>query len=71
MSDHGFVVGQRVRAVFPNSRWGDGVIVDVKPPGTKVFDPDTHQRVLAKPIVVRRDDGKKGYFHYDQIERLA
>jgi hypothetical protein len=70
MSEHGFVIGQRVRATFPNSHWGEGVLVDVKPAGATVPSPDTGRMVLAKPLIVRRDDGKKGYFHYDQIERI-
>jgi len=49
-------IGTRVCAIFPNARWGEGVIEEVR----------TNPKL--KPYVVRRDDGRVGYFHADQIK---
>lgn len=48
-------VGQTVRALYPNSRWGEGTITEVR-----------HDNSL-KPYVVRRADGQLGNFHAEQI----
>ena len=55
--DPQFQVGQRVTALYPNARWGAGLIIEIR-----------SDRGL-KPFVVRRDDGTVGNFHNDQIER--
>lgn len=48
-------VGARVRPVYPNRTWGDGVLLEVR-----------DGRGL-KPLVVANDNGTIGYFHADQI----
>lgn len=53
-------VGERVRAVFPNSGWGEGVVTHVGVDDGRV-----------KPLVVRRDDGEVGYFPYEGVARVV
>ena len=54
--DPQFQIGQRVTALYPNTRWGSGLIIEIR-----------SERGL-KPFVVRSDDGMIGHFHNDQIE---
>jgi hypothetical protein len=48
-------VGDRVAALFPNTKWGRGEVVEVR------TDPK------MKRYVVRRDDGTIGNFHDSQV----
>lgn len=52
-------VGRTVRALFPNSKWGTGEVIEVRE------DPS------LKPYVVRRADGTVGSFHAGQIAVAA
>lgn len=65
-----FAVGEKVKAVYPNARWGEGEIIEVRPPGTKVRAM-SGRMVAAKPLVVRRDDGVCGFFHAYQVEKAS
>lgn len=63
-----YAVGDRVRAVYPNERWGSGVVVDVELDRRGV-NPATGRMHRQKPLIVRRDgDGEVGHFHLDQVE---
>lgn len=50
-----FPVGSLVKALYPNERWGSGVVIghDASP--------------KMKPVVVQRGDNEVGFFHVDQI----
>lgn len=52
-------VGDTVRALYPNARYGEAVVTRVS------ADP------REKPYVVARADGTVAYFHPDQIERIV
>ncbi len=56
-------VGCRVRGIFPNASWGEGVVTVNDP--MLVVDGERQ-----KPLTVRRDDGSVGHFHYNQIEQV-
>lgn len=51
MTARRFRVGDRVRALYPNSTWGEGTITEIV------------EKRGMKPYVVTRDDGTVGYFH--------
>lgn len=52
-------VGDRVKALYPNAKWGEAVVTEVR---------DVRGQ---KPLVTRRDDGTTGYFHLDQVEVVS
>lgn len=52
-------VGDRVKALYPNAKWGEAVVTEVC---------DVRGQ---KPLVTRRDDGTTGYFHLDQVEVVS
>lgn len=60
-------VGQRVRTW---GSWGEGELIEIKPKGAKVPAGKNGRMVAAKPYVVRREDGKVGYFNVGQIEAI-
>lgn len=62
-------VGTIVRATYPNTRWGQGIVVDASD-DTFVTN-DRGRRERRKPYVVMRDDGTYGYFHEGQIEAVV
>jgi hypothetical protein len=66
-SDGFYEIGSRVRAIYPNVPWGEGVVTETRD-GQKIENPATGRKVGAKPLVVLRDDGTVGYFHRDQVE---
>ncbi len=57
-------VGCRVRSIFPNASWGEGVVTANDP--TLVVDGE-----WQKPLKVRRDDGVVGNFHWNQVALVA
>jgi len=50
--------------------WGEGV-VQSNDPARKYRNPATNRMKGAKPLHVVREDGTVGFFHYDQVQRIA
>ncbi len=50
--------GTTVRALYPNAKWGEGIV-------TKI-----NSDAAEKPLTVTRSDGTVGHFYPDQIEEV-